>query len=182
MTARPGTDREELVEHLERARSKLGASFHGLSDGQMMRTGAVGEWSVKGVLAHVASWEELALPDLARLARGDQAVLASIDLYATDYDPFNAMIMSLRRNLPLSQVLRELDILHADFLAAVARLPDSALIEGQFARLLVKITAEHDEEHAGHILEWRKTEGNESATGSRQGRREPPAKSAGAAT
>jgi len=159
MPSTSGGDREELVGCLEQARSNLRASFRGLSDDQMSRPGAVGEWSVKDVLSHVASWEELALPDLARLARGDAAVLASIDLYATNYDPFNAMIMSLRRNLTLRQVLRELDILRADFMAAVARLPDSVLLEGQFSRLLVKITAEHDEEHAGHILQWRNKEG-----------------------
>jgi hypothetical protein len=93
MTSTSGGDREELVGCLEQSRGNLRASFHGLSDEQMSRPGAVGEWSVKDVLSHVASWEELALPDLARLARGDAAVLASIDLYATNYDPFNTMIM-----------------------------------------------------------------------------------------
>lgn len=159
MTFGSGGDRRELVGHLDEARNELRESLQGLSDEQMTRPGAVGEWSVKDVLSHVASWEELTLPDLARLARGDAAVLASIDLYATNYDSFNAMIMSLRRHLPLGQVVRELDIARADFLAAVARLPDSVLVEGQFGRLLVKITAEHDEEHAQHIREWRKKEG-----------------------
>ena len=159
MNPNPASDREELVGYLQRARDALLASFEGLSDEQMTQLGAVGEWSVKDVLSHVASWEELALPDLARLARGDAPVLASIDLYATNFDPFNAMIMSLRRNLGLGQVLRELDIVRADFMAAVARLPDSVLAEGQFGRLLLKITAEHDEEHAQHIQEWRKGQG-----------------------
>jgi hypothetical protein len=159
MSSDPEGEREELVRYLQRARDALRASFEGLSDEQMTQLGAVGEWSVKDVLSHVASWEELALPDLARLARGDAAVLASIDLYATNFDPFNAMIMSLRRNLGLGQVLRELDLVRADFMAAIARLPDSVLGEGQFGRLLLKITAEHDEEHAQHILEWRKGQG-----------------------
>jgi hypothetical protein len=125
----------------------------------MTRPGVVGEWSVKDVLAHVTSWEEQALPDLARLARGDRAVLASIDLYATNYDPFNAMIMALRRGLELGQILRELDISRADFMAAAIRLPDAVLAEGQFGRLLLKITAEHDEEHGQQISEWRRKQG-----------------------
>lgn len=158
MTSDSMRDREELVRYLQEARDGLRASFRGLSDERMTQPGAVGDWSVKDVLSHVASWEELALPDLARLARGDAAVLASIDLYTTNYDPFNAMIVSLRRHLGLDQVLRELDIVRADLMAAVARLPDSVLAEGQFGRLLLKITAEHDEEHAQHILDWRKRE------------------------
>jgi hypothetical protein len=67
--------------------------------------------------------------------------------------------MSQRRNLPLGQVLRELDIDRADVMAAVGRLPDSALAEGQFGRLLIQITAAHDREHAAGILEWRRKEG-----------------------
>lgn len=144
---------------LEEARNELRASYEGLPDQQMVRPGAVGDWSIKDVLSHVASWEEIVLPDLARLARGDTPILASIDLYSFNFDPFNAMIMSLRRNLPLDQVLRELDVVRADFIAAASRLPDSVLAEGQFGRILVQITAEHDREHAEGIRRWRQQEG-----------------------
>ena len=159
MHATSGDDREELLKDLEQARDELRASYEGLSDEQMVQPGAVGEWSVKDVLSHVASWEEVALPDLARIARGDVPTLATIDLYSFNFDPFNAMIMSLRQALPLEQVLRELDIVRAEFTAAVGRLPESALVEGQFARILVQITAEHDREHTQHILQWRGREG-----------------------
>jgi hypothetical protein len=158
MTSISGVERDQLRRELEEARKELLASFQGLTQEQMTRPGVAGDWSVKDVLSHVTSWEEIALPDLARLARGDKAVLASIDLYSANYDPMNAVIMSMRRNLPLDQVLRELHIFHADFVAGVARLPDSVIQEGQFGWLFVKITAEHDHEHAGHISEWRKRE------------------------
>ena len=144
---------------MERARNELHAAIKGLSDEHLTQGGDVGEWSVKDVLAHVVSWEETALPDLVRLARGDTPVLGSVDLYAANYGPVNAAIMSLRRNLPLDQVLRELVTSRAEFMAAVSRLPASVLAEGQFGRVLVQITAEHDEEHAQHIVEWRKNEG-----------------------
>ena len=159
MHATSGDDREELLKELEQARDELRASYEGLSDEQMVQPEAVGEWSVKDVLSHVASWEEVALPDLARIARGDVPTLATIDLYSFDFAPFNAMIMSLRQALPLEQVLRELDIVRAEFTAAVGRLPESALVEGQFARILVRITTEHDREHTQHILQWRGREG-----------------------
>lgn len=158
MTQALGGHKDHLVKELERARNDLLASYQGLSDEQMTRAGAVGEWSVKDVLTHVASWEEVALPDLARLARRDTPILASIDLYSANFDGFNALIMSLRRALPLDQVLRELDIVRADFMAAVSRLPDPVLAEGQFGRMLVQITAVHDREHAEDIRQWRKKE------------------------
>jgi hypothetical protein len=64
--------------------------------------------------------------------------------------------MSLRRALPLDQVLREMDTVRADFMAAVSRLPDPVLAEGQFGRMLVQITAEHDRQHADDIRQWRR--------------------------
>jgi hypothetical protein len=159
MASTSDNDREQLLADLEKGRSELRASYQGLPDGQMTRMGAVGEWSVEDVLSHVASWDEVMLADLERIARGDTPALATIDLESADYDAANAAIMSQRRDLPLDQVLRDLDTDRADIVAAVGRLPDSALAEGQFGRLLIQITAAHDREHASGISEWRRKEG-----------------------
>jgi hypothetical protein len=157
MTSTSGGDRDQLVKDLEQARNELRASYQGLSDEQMTRPGAVGEWSVKDVLTHVVSWEEITLPDLERVARGDTPTLASFD--PKKVDDWNAMIMSIRRNLPLDQVLRELDISHADLMVALGRLPDPVLAEGQFARGMLTICAAHDREHTEDIRQWRQREG-----------------------
>jgi hypothetical protein len=159
MGSASGSDREQLLGELEKARSELRASYRGLPDEQMTRLGAVGEWSVKDVLSHVASWDEVLLADLERIVRGDTPALASVDLESANYDAANAAIMSQRRNLPLGRVLRELETDRADIVAAAGRLPDSALAEGQFGRLLIQITAAHDLEHAAGISEWRRREG-----------------------
>jgi hypothetical protein len=159
MGSTSGSDRQDLLEQMEKARSELRASYQGLPDEQMTRLGAVGEWSVKDVLSHVASWDEVLLPDLVRLARGETPALASVDLESASFDAANAAIMSQRRDLPLAQVLRELDTDRADVMGAVGRVHDSALAEGQFGRLLIQITAAHDREHAAGIFEWRRKEG-----------------------
>ena len=151
--------REELARELQEAKNHLRLSYRGLSEEEMTRRGAVGEWSVKDVLSHVTSWEEVLLPDLARIARGDTPVLASMNLETANFDPFNAMIMSLRRDLPLDQVLRELDLSHADVMEALARLADATLAAGQFARFVLQITADHDREHAQGIRQWHQAEG-----------------------
>jgi hypothetical protein len=152
------SDREQLLAELEKGRSELRASYQGLPDEQMTRSEAVGEWSVKDVLSHVASWDEVMLADLERIARGDTPALASVDLESANYDAANAVIMSQRRDLPLNQVVRGLDADRAEVVAAVGRLPVAALAEGQFGRLLIQITAAHDLEHAASILEWRRRE------------------------
>lgn len=114
---------------------------------------------MKDVLSHVMSWDEVMLPDLARIARGETPALASIDLEGANYDAANAAIMSQRRGWPLDQVLREMDTGRAHVTAAVGRLPDSALAEGQFGRILLQVTAAHDREHASGIIDWRRREG-----------------------
>ncbi len=153
-------EQAQLESELREARNQLGASIQGLTDEQMTRLGAVGEWSVKDVLSHATSWEEIALPDLVRLARGEKPALPSIgELESADFDRPNSVIMAQRRNLPLDQVLRALDIVHRDFIEAARRLPASALGEGQFGRGLLQITAEHDREHALNVLAWRQREG-----------------------
>jgi hypothetical protein len=159
MGSTSGSHREELLEQLDKARSELRASHEGLSGEQMTRLGAVGEWSVKDVLSHVASWDEAMLADQARIARGDTPALASIDLESASFDAANAAIMSQRRNVPLGEVLRGLEADRANVVAAVSRLPGSALAEGQFGRILLQITAAHDREHAASISEWRRKEG-----------------------
>lgn len=153
MNATSGGDREKLATDLEQARNELRASYEGLSDEQMTQAGAVGEWSVKDTLTHIASWEEITLTDLQRVARGDMPTLASFDLKKVD--DWNTTIMSIRRNLPLEQVLRELDIVRADVMEVFGRLPDSTLVERQFARGILTICAVHDREHTEDIRKWR---------------------------
>ena len=149
-------DREQLLGRVEEARRGFLAAIDGLSDEQMTSP-AVGEWSVKDLLCHVASYEEIALPDFERVGRGDAPALATFDLKRVD--EFNAMIMSLRRHFSLKQAWRELDISRRSLLEAVGRLPDAALAEGQFARGMLQICAYHDTEHTEDIQAWRKREG-----------------------
>lgn len=149
-------DREQILAHVEEKRRGLLAAIEGLTDEQMVKP-VVGDWSVKDLLAHVASYEEMALPDIQRIGRGDAPALAAFDFKRVD--EYNAMIMSLRRHFSLDQARRELDICRASLLEAIGRLPDSALADGQFARGLLQICAYHDTEHTEDIQNWRKREG-----------------------
>ena len=54
---------------LDDARKELMTSINGLAEDHMEAPLADG-WSVKDILAHVAMWEDAALPDMRRAARG----------------------------------------------------------------------------------------------------------------
>jgi hypothetical protein len=149
-------DREKILAELEASRERLVAAAEGLSEDQMTKP-VVGEWSVKDLLAHVACWEEVLLPDIRRLARGDAPALAAFDIKKVD--EWNEKLMSLRRHFSLDQARRELELRRRQLLDAIAELPDSALVEGQFARNLLKVCVIHDGEHMQDIRDWRKREG-----------------------
>jgi hypothetical protein len=150
------SDRGKILADMSKSREALLASLEGLSDDQMTRP-AVGDWSVKDLLAHLACWEEFSLLDVRRLARGAAPALAAFDIKKVD--EWNGMLMSLRRHFSLEQARSELKICRQMLLDAVAELPDSALAEGQFGRNLLSLSAFHDRGHEEDIRNWRKREG-----------------------
>lgn len=64
-------DKSENLARLREERAKLEAALAGLSPEQMERPGVCGAWSVKDLLAHVASWERHLLSDLEKMRRGE---------------------------------------------------------------------------------------------------------------
>jgi hypothetical protein len=149
-------DREEVRLLLEQAHKELLAAIDGLTPEQMAIP-VFADWSVKDILAHIVSWEEYTLLDFQRVARGHMPALASFK--QQDVDSFNALVMSLRRDFPLDQVMHELEANRKATIAAVNALPDERLAQGQFARIWATITAGHDHEHAEDIRKWRQKEG-----------------------
>ncbi len=110
-----------------------------------MTVPAVGEWSVKDILAHLASWEEQILPDLRRVREGRQPALAAFN--EADVDQWNALLVGLRRAFPLSQVRQKLAHYRSAIIEALDSLPHFAICAG------------HDRRHAEHIRHWRQQEG-----------------------
>ena len=150
------SDKEEVYSQLEAARKELMAVVDGLTPDQMAIP-VFADWSVKDILAHIASWEEYALPDFKRVARGHMPALASFR--EPEVDKWNALLMSLRRNFPLDQVMYELEANRKATIAALDALPEERLAQGQFARIWATIAAVHDREHSEDIRKWRQKEG-----------------------
>lgn len=54
-------DRAGLPKRLDTASGAFQDSYVGLSAPEMMEPGVTGDWSMRDILAHVATWEEEAL-------------------------------------------------------------------------------------------------------------------------
>jgi hypothetical protein len=114
------------------------------------------DWSVKDILTHITSWDELLLPDIYRLARGHAAGLACNVQEAND--KWNDLLMSVRRHFPLDQVLAEFEETRDALLKALDEVPDRQFDSGYIPGNC-QVTAFHDWEHARDIRTWRGREG-----------------------
>ena len=151
------TLREELLAELGEARRELLSSVEGLSKAQMTYPLAVGAWSAKDVLAHIASWDELRCFEIARVARGDAPLYAG--LHEEDFAAWNDLLIAPRRDLPLDQALQELHYAREQVLEMIASVPDDRLAEVARGRVRIRRAAAHDREHTDQIREWRQQEG-----------------------
>jgi uncharacterized protein (TIGR03083 family) len=146
-------DRQQLLNKLDKTWAELKESYAGMPDSQLEEPGVAGEWSVKDVLAHVTTWEEETLKYLPLIAERGRP-----PKYATygGIDAFNAQKTEQKRGLPLSEVLRQLDEVHARLIDYLQTAPEEQFTrETRFRHRLRLDTYSHYPEHTRMIREWR---------------------------
>lgn len=98
-------DRSQLLNKMDRAWEGLKEAYQGLSADVMVLPGAMDDWSVKDIIAHVTWWEEEALTHLPSIMDREK-----LPRYSDQYggiNAFNAHMFESKRDLPLETVLRE---------------------------------------------------------------------------
>ena len=152
--------RPQVREDLARERDKLLAALEGLSEGELMRSGAVGRWSVRDVLAHVLAWEDEAVARLDLLAAGRPQDIAPIT-NDEELEAWNARAQERYAGLPLAEVMRRLEAVPGRILAGLDSLSEERL--GTDAgpvpvrNWLPDCTYAHEQEHCADILAWRRS-------------------------
>ena len=151
--------KEDLIIQLEKARERLLRAVEGLSEEAMTTSPAVGHWTIKDLLAHVAAWDEESLRGIRELLRGERPRFLD-----TDWDQWNAQEVEKRRALSLQAVLEELEGSHREFLEFLRGLEEAEWErprEQRWKRYKVTVAwivggvIGHDREHAEHIQAWR---------------------------
>ena len=147
-------DRQRLLKQLDKAWAAFKESYAGLTGSQLTEPGVVGNWSVKDILAHVTTWEEEALKALPLILQGRRPPRYSVTYGGID--AFNAKMVDQKRDLSLSEVLRQQEETHHRIIDYVQSAPEEQFIkETRFRRRLRLDTYSHYPEHARMILEWR---------------------------
>jgi hypothetical protein len=152
----PVSDRDELLSRLQESRNELASAIRGLPEDKMT-VPLAGEWSAKDLMGHIASWDELSLSDLRRIARGRIPCLAAFR--EADVDDWNAFLMRPRKLFPLPQIQAEFEEARAEMMAALKDLPEKLMAQGTMVRNIVAVMANHEKDHARQLREWREQEG-----------------------
>lgn len=146
---------EWLVFEMTEAWSQVVAATAGLSDEQMSRP-AIGGWSVKDHLSHLTVWHEMRFHEVSRIARGGQP--ACLPFTDEQLEALNTLTVALRRHLPVSQVLADLEFARSLVAAAIAGCPEEALDQKRYGEV-GQTGVQHDLGHAETIRAWREREG-----------------------
>ena len=144
---------KKLLKRLDTAWAAFIESYAGLPDARLTEPGAMGDWSVKDILAHVTTWEEEALKHLPLIIEG-----GSPPRYVTygGIDAFNAQMTERKRGLTLSEVQTQLDETHHRLIDFVQGLPEDQLRPTTRLRRRLRLdTYSHYAEHAEAIRQWR---------------------------
>src|SRR5436305_13983868 len=148
-------ERQQLLKRLEKAWTAIKESYAGLSDAQLTEPGVVGDWSVKDILAHVTTWEEEALKYLPLILTGGKPPRY---IQFGGIDAFNAQMAEQKRDMMLSEVLRQLDETHRLLIDYLQSVPEQHFTrETRFRRRLRLDTYSHYPLHARAIREWRES-------------------------
>lgn len=145
--------KEQVLNRIEQGWEIFLESIRGLTDNEMMESGVVGYWSVRDVLAHIATWDQEALKVLPLILEGKPT--PGYTRYG-GIDAFNAKEQEQKRHLSLELVKQELAATHQLLLNFLAELPESAFSpKSRFVKRLPNDTYDHYREHADQIIKWR---------------------------
>jgi len=148
-------DRKQLLKRLDQTWTAFSEAYAGMSEAQLAEPGVTGDWSVKDLLGHVTTWEEEALKYLPLILTGGTPPRYSV-MYDGGFDAFNALMTAQKRNLPLAEVLRQLEETHRRLIDYIQTVPEAAFTrETPFRRRLRLDTYSHYPIHTRMIREWR---------------------------
>lgn len=144
----------DLIDLLDRSRENLMAAIEGLTEEQAARQ-AMDGWSVKDHLTHLTVWDEMRFFEINRIARGGAPSVPEVGEEAVGW--LNEGFARLRRRLPMSQVMADLDFSKEMIKEAVRSAPPERLDPALYGE--IGPVGGHEALHAGIIRTWRKKEG-----------------------
>lgn len=153
-------NKQELVTRLYRERTRFLQVISKLDADELAAPNALGEWSVKDLLAHFIAHEQRALDQLNAARRGEPYVWSELS-----NDAYNAQQVQVRRVLTSEQMRAAWDESFAQVIASVEALSDAdfeptgsvcILLDDTIDGALANNSYEHYLEHLPEVVHWAK--------------------------
>ncbi len=156
--------RDEAITKLRAARKALQDAMSGLTQEDLARPNVVNKWSIKDLIAHLASWDEEELRVIQAFAMQNEPQYSYTISDRSDFAVWNNEQVELRRSRSLQEVIAEFDAARRDLIQAVEGVTDQVLMRPKMTSWnreytgleLLEEQAAHDLEHAADIRGWRR--------------------------
>jgi hypothetical protein len=155
-------DKASILDELRSKYVALEAILAPLDEAQMTKTGVIGDWSIKDILAHITAWQDRLLAWLHAARHNEEPTISGPDS-EEEMDRLNEQFYKENRSRPLADVLGGFRSSYLQIVEAVQAMPEEDLIDphrfawlnGDSLRQLVAgDTYDHYEEHRQQIEEW----------------------------
>src|SRR5260370_41952296 len=140
---------QEILAHVITSRVALSSTMYGLSEVELTTKGAVGEWSVKDIMAHIGRWEEICFDELQKHLRGEQSKEDYRDALA-----YNDRWEGELQSLTLQETFELFETSHYRLFGLLSSIKPEQW--NGYVRAWVRgSTLHHFEEHSEQIRVWR---------------------------
>ena len=119
------SSKAQLLQDIHTERSRLEKTLATLGAAEMVQPGAVGTWSVKDVLAHLAAWEKLFLAWYQAGLQGSAPVTLPVGMGKRAIDTLNHEIYAQNQGRGMEEVLAEFQASYQQILVVIEGIPES---------------------------------------------------------
>lgn len=143
-----------LVDDLGKQHTQVLEVIDGLSAEELTRPDAIGKWSVRDTIQHIAMWEGEVLKALAVWRTGHDYDWS----FTKEYLKINDCWIENTRHLTAEQVIRAFNLNHAALMADVAAIPDDIWEKrGGIPKWLQGVGITHTAHHLEKLREYKKS-------------------------
>jgi hypothetical protein len=140
----------DLLQRIDDSWGAFLASLDDLTEEQLLEPNAVGKWSLKALLGHIAFWDDLGRENAALALSGQVREFA-------DYEALNQADHAARQGRTLAE---ERAAMHQAHAALVESLEERAELDAAAINAAIAgSTYEHYDEHLADVRAWRERRG-----------------------
>ena len=127
-------DKIGILQSIETERQRLESNLSALNDEEMVKSGVIGDWSIKDILAHLVDWEQRFLGWYQAGLRGEVPETPAPGLTWNDLDELNLRIYEQNRERSLQSVIQEFNRSYNQVLETVKAIPEEDIFPvGRYA-------------------------------------------------